>query len=424
MYILGDNIDIDIGMIIAINRQQKGMTQEELSKGICSVPYLSKIENNKITANEEIIVLLLSRLGLSYDNIVSEQKQLNEDILAWYQAIIDRDTNQADQYAQSLSEKIEFIENINLVIHYKLTLLRYHLYKNQLSSALELIDYFTKIKGKLTNGQLLYFYCFYGIYLCMNQQYEEGIQKFEMAKSISDKMRYTEPELIYYLALTYCHLYRPSLTLIYGHQALELFNTSSYYLRSIDCQMMIGISYVMIRQFHQAKYYFDNILNISRKLKLPDIIGKALHNLGYLYTTKEDSSKAIDYYLKSLNYEKDELDYLTTTYYLAKEYVLINDIASATKWIADALKRLEQSPIVEHLLHKFYCLHLEIAGKEEELKTYLEQTVIPFFEKTYDWMYLTDCYEKLADMYAKQFFYKKSSHYYQLANKKRKQYII
>jgi HTH-type transcriptional regulator, quorum sensing regulator NprR len=420
MYILGDNIDIDIGMIIAINRQQKGMTQEELSKGICSVPYLSKIENNKITANEEIIVLLLSRLGLSYDNIISEQKQLNEDILAWYQAIIDRDTSQADQYAHSLSEKIEFIENINLVIHYKLTLLRYHLYKNQLSSALELIDYFTKIKGKLTNGQLLYFYCFYGIYLCMNQQYEEGIQKFEMAKSISDKMRYTEPELIYYLALTYSYLYRPSLALIYGHQALNLFNSISQYLRSIDCQLIIGINYVRIKEFNQAEQHFQNILSIARSLKLENTISKVYHNLGHLYSAKKESQKAIDFYLKSLSLKKDSIEYLRTAYFLAKEYVLCKNISAASSLISECLERFDFTQYTDDFILKLYMLQHEISSDEETLKNFIEETILPHFEAKKDISFLIECYEKLAGIYSKKFYYKKSSYYYQLSIQQRK----
>ncbi|WP_232223958.1 helix-turn-helix domain-containing protein [Anoxybacteroides tepidamans] len=424
MYILRDNIEVNMGAIIAINRQQQGITQEELSKGICSVPYLSKLENNKIVANQEIVAMLLARLGLSYENIISEQRQFNEEILSWYQSIIDRDTERADHYANILPEKVKSIENINLIINYKLTLLRYYLYKKQLTSALELLEYFDEIKEKLSNGQLLYFYCFYGIYLCLHQQYEDGIKKFEAAKNISDKMRYTEPELIYYLALTYCHLRRPSLTLIYGHRALELFNSSSQYLRSIDCQLAIGISYVFIRQFNQAEHYFHNILNIARSLNLTNIIGKTLHNLGYLHTIKGDRQKAIDYYLKSLDYEKNELEYLTTTYHLANEYALCNDIPSAIKWISNSIAKLGEIKIAEHLTHKFHCLYLEIHKKEEELQKYLEDVVIPFFEQTYDWLYLTDCYEKLADMYAKKFLYKKSSYYYQLANKKRKQFII
>jgi HTH-type transcriptional regulator, quorum sensing regulator NprR len=424
MYILGDNMDINIGMIIAINRQQQGITQEELSKGICSVPYLSKLENNKIVANEEIVTLLLSRLGLSYENVVSEQKQLNEAILAWYQTIVDRDVDKADQYAQELPGKIERIQNINLVLNYKLTLLRYYLYKKQLSSALELIEYLNKIKRKLTNSQLLYFHCFYGIYLCLNRQYEDGIEQFEAAKIISDKIRYSDPELIYYLALTYSHLYRPSLALVYGHQALELFNSTSQYLRSIDCQLMIGINYVRIRQLNQAEQHFQNILNTAQSLKLTDIIGKTLHNLGYLHAVKGDREKAINYYLKSLDYEKNQLDYLTTAYYLAKEYALYGDITSSIMWISKSLSKLEVLKNAEYLMHKFRNLYLEICKNEEELRKHLEDIVIPYFEQTHDWPYLTDCYEKLAGIYAKQFMYKKSSYYYQLANKKRKQFII
>jgi tetratricopeptide (TPR) repeat protein len=417
-------MDINIGMIIAINRQQQGITQEELSKGICSVPYLSKLENNKIVANEEIVTLLLSRLGLSYENVVSEQKQLNEEILAWYQTIINRDSNKADQYAHKLPKKMEHIQNINLVLNYKLALLRYHLYKKQLSPALELIEFFDKIKGKLTTSQLLYFHCFQGIYLCLNNHYEEGIQQFEIAKKLSDKIRYTEPELIYYLALTYSYLYRPSLALVYGHQALDLFNSASQYLRSIDCQLMIGINYIRIKQFNQAEQHFQNILNIAQSLKLENIIAKVYHNLGYLYSFKGDSQKAINYYLKALRYKKENIEYLKTAYFLAKEYVLAGDISSANSLISECLEKFKTIQEAEDFILKLHMLNHEINSVQETLRTFIEETVIPYFHSKKDWPFLIECYEKLANIYSKNFYYKKSSYYYQLAIEQRKKFMI
>lgn len=44
-----------IGKQVFYKRLQQKMTQEELCQGICSVSYLSKIENGKIEASEEIL---------------------------------------------------------------------------------------------------------------------------------------------------------------------------------------------------------------------------------------------------------------------------------------------------------------------------------------------------------------------------------
>lgn len=52
------------GMYIQQIRKEKGYSMEALSHGICSVSYLSKIENNEVSASEEIITLLLKKLDI------------------------------------------------------------------------------------------------------------------------------------------------------------------------------------------------------------------------------------------------------------------------------------------------------------------------------------------------------------------------
>lgn len=52
------------GIWIREKRIQKDWSQESLCHGICSVSYLSKIENGNIQVNEEIVNALLDRLGI------------------------------------------------------------------------------------------------------------------------------------------------------------------------------------------------------------------------------------------------------------------------------------------------------------------------------------------------------------------------
>lgn len=55
------------GLIIYRTRIQRNWSQAGLCKGICTVSYLSKIETGKAEPSEEVLQLLLDRLGLKMD---------------------------------------------------------------------------------------------------------------------------------------------------------------------------------------------------------------------------------------------------------------------------------------------------------------------------------------------------------------------
>ena len=56
------------GLLIRRERLARAWSQEGLCRGICGTSYLSKIEQGKAAASEEILALLLARLGLSWIN--------------------------------------------------------------------------------------------------------------------------------------------------------------------------------------------------------------------------------------------------------------------------------------------------------------------------------------------------------------------
>ena len=67
------------GVMIRRERLARGWSQEGLCRGICGASYLSKIEQDKAEASEEILALLLARLGLSWtqdpDGALREQTE-------------------------------------------------------------------------------------------------------------------------------------------------------------------------------------------------------------------------------------------------------------------------------------------------------------------------------------------------------------
>ena len=56
-----------VGTLIRRERLKKNLSQEGLCRGICVVSYLSKIEQGKAEAGEDILLPLLHRLGIEYE---------------------------------------------------------------------------------------------------------------------------------------------------------------------------------------------------------------------------------------------------------------------------------------------------------------------------------------------------------------------
>ena len=70
---------MQIGSLIKYHRTKQKMTQSELAEGICSVPHLSKIENNSKEANVETIRLVLDRLDIDLHDV--EESEVKVEVL-------------------------------------------------------------------------------------------------------------------------------------------------------------------------------------------------------------------------------------------------------------------------------------------------------------------------------------------------------
>lgn len=63
-----------IGEKVHFKRKELGITQEKLCREICSITYLSKLENNKIEAKEDILKMLCKRLDISIEYLIKNEE--------------------------------------------------------------------------------------------------------------------------------------------------------------------------------------------------------------------------------------------------------------------------------------------------------------------------------------------------------------
>lgn len=408
---------INYGKLIASKRIQNNITQEELARGICSIPYLSKIENEKIEPNSEIIELICKKLNLSYVQLEEENTEIASIIERLYVAINDNEGILVDSLWTLLIKFEGRIYNPDITIYYHLICLRYFLYSKDLESARNLSNKLKMIIKTFDNDQLFYYYYFTGL-LCLNEQdYFEGINFFTIALSYQEHMTVKDYHIIYYLSLSYSHMKNTSLAIQYGTIALEYFQKNMHYNRFIECQMIIGINYVRNKQYKIALDSYEQILKLAKKARDKKNIARTYHNIGYLFSMQNEHSNAIKYYENSLKYkiESDPM-YVNTVYYISKEYIRVQNKTLAFNWLKKGLNSTatKESKI---LSIKLNVLKYAISEEVEEYIRYLENEATPYLKSINDFPSLIEFYELLGDLYNKKQLYKKSCNFYKQALK-------
>ena len=76
-----------VGTLIRRERLRQNLSQEGLCRGICVVSYLSKIEQGKAEAGEDILLPLLHRLGIQYEMDRDFLKEAGETVERLYEEL-------------------------------------------------------------------------------------------------------------------------------------------------------------------------------------------------------------------------------------------------------------------------------------------------------------------------------------------------
>jgi len=409
------NIELDYGKYIFDKRISKGLTQKEVATGICSVPYLSKLENGKLDPNEETLNLLLERLDI-HSNISESIHKITKLLENWYLSIIDRNHIEIENNKEKIDSLIKGIVTSDLLYFYHLINFRYYLYKKDFIALKKSKQYLEEHLSKFQKQIYNYYQYFLGIYYCMQHDYQKGLYQLRVAEGLFKEDNNNDVDLFYHLALTYSNVHNIPMTIYYTNLCLDIFNSSFKFNRVMECQLLLGINYLRLGDFDKAEFNFQQILNASNKLENEDLIGKAYHNLGYLESSRNNSQKSISYFLKSLKYKsKQNESYVNTLIYLSLQYKEANDIENAIFHIDKALKIMSFFHSSRLLFYKVQITKFKILDDDENLLALLEKEVLKYSEEINDKANIHNYYIIAAEIHHKNKMYKKSSKYYRLA---------
>lgn len=119
------------GDVIRLMRNAAGMSQEELSDGVCSVETLSRIENGKHKVKQSTYAGLMAKMERdtrrSYALCTGKDMELLEERIQLEDAVAKHDYKEADRYLRILKRKIDdskisrqYVERLEGVVDYRL----------------------------------------------------------------------------------------------------------------------------------------------------------------------------------------------------------------------------------------------------------------------------------------------------------------
>lgn len=385
-----ENMNHTVGKIIKIERLHKNMKQITLAKGICSTSYLSRIENNVIIPDQEIIDLLLNKLDIKMKVIsLSEEEFLIAELYDLYKAsIIERDKDNIRNVLNKLPvEKINFV-NLTNYYSYNLYILRLYLIIGNNEKASTLLNILSAVVEEFDDKHKFIFHLNSGLYYYLNGDYYNATSTLEIALMISERIVLPDWEIADFrnaISLAYLNTDLNYKALQYSVLALNYFKDNLLFERSVDSYMVMGIAHTELGEYKKAEGNFSLALRLLTD-KDNAKVGTIHQNLGYLYAISGNNEKALNSYMLSLSF-KEQTDNLVsklrTILSIIKEYSKLDDSKKVLEW-CETGKLLIGSNVTSNLA---YWFHFDIFESIYSNSLELEMKItnaINFFEMEND----------------------------------------
>lgn len=405
----------NIGNVIKYNRLKSRMTQAELSEGIISVSYLSKIENGSAEPPKEILNLLTQRLQME-----PAPSNNRSNIKQWFRHILYRDVEKAgEMYVDTIDRIVTDPDKEPLGNLIEIHKLRYFLLKKQREEASEQFLFLQKRLRDFTEVEKYYWMKFSANYHYTQLNYALSLELYLTAEKLISNDLYFLPEeetdLTYRIALAASKVRNTHLSLSYASKALDYYR-NNYNLRNCaECHILIGITYRRANEYEKSLESYRLAMKIARSLNDDMLLAVCNQNLGKYYSTINHNQKAIFHYEESYRLREGHPaeKMIVPISSLMKEYYKKGDLKNSDAWLEKGLAIIDMLTPNETI----FTMQLEvythlIRGIGESFEELMTKTVLPYLDerKLYFEKYI---YLKiLADYYFNDRKYKLAASYY------------
>jgi transcriptional regulator with XRE-family HTH domain len=291
--------NMEFGALIKFYRTQRGITQAELSKGICSVPHLSKIENNSKEANEATISLLLKRLNIGLEEMEEQEEEIKILLRRLDEKINFYLRDEIEENYQKLVEIEHLIPFSKYIYIYELYKFRYLIFKGQVDEADSQRALLYKQKKNFSQHEDYLFRYYNAIFLMWKGQYHNADEILDALHTENNKET-TSGEFLYHRSLVKSSLELSGHAIHFGKMALQIFMNQHNFIRILHTLMLLGINYTHSNIYEEAEECFQHLIRNAELLRKEKLLPQIYHNMGHLQFKMDNAKEALHYYEKSL----------------------------------------------------------------------------------------------------------------------------
>lgn len=370
-----------IGSVIKYLRTKSKITQNELARGICSIPHLSKIENNNKDANKETIELLLERLGVSLENINNKDYEIKKLLDQLIDNIHYHQKPDAMETFKKLETSNEFIPFTPYLYLYELYIMRYLIFIGNLDGAGVQKKWLNKHKKNFSQYETYLFNYYSALFLIMRGQYIEADEALEnLLHEDNTNNEILQGEYFYHLSLVKGNLELSGQAIFYGIKALQFFKNQFNFKRILHTLMLLGINYTHSKLYQEANDCYRHLLRNVDILEDSNFKPQIFHNIGYLMDRMGNSNESILYYQTCLELlPEDSAHYLINHYTLGELNFRLGNVKEAMRYFNKTLELSGNHSNQKYSILSQYYL-LELMGFYDEAAIFLEENLIPFLE--------------------------------------------
>ncbi|WP_223700920.1 helix-turn-helix transcriptional regulator [Sutcliffiella deserti] len=408
---------MDIGSKLKFFRIQRNLKQDDLARGIISVSYLSKIENNLTSPSEEVLKLLCERLGVSL--IERNDETVLNELMSWYKLMMTSNSVEIKKRYEELSMSIQSV-NTRTYMYFVLFELRYFLYLNDLERSKLQIEKLQQFHDILDVEMNYYFEKFFAIYTYRLNNYTGALEHLKSAERLLQRNTIfessEEADLFYLFGLTYSQTTKVPISITYTSKALNIFQASYDLKRSAECQVLLGICYRRIGEFDRSEESYLLAQKLSESLNNTYLQALIFHNLGKLYSMQSLHKQAIEEFEKSYYLKEDRSleSRLNSIYCLIIEYDYLKDSGQCRKWLDTGRTLINESKELLEYEYYFSIFEYLLSDNFEELDVQFQEAFLPYFQEQELNEPIIKYSERLALYFESCYKYKKASFYYSL----------
>ncbi len=231
----------EIGTTIRKRREEMNATQEYICNGICSISYLSKIENNKIIPNKESLAFIMEKMDLSYEGItvMYDQDRIISKVIEYY-------------FSKKVDDYLELIRDINQfknTLLYQVIILGYNLLIENYNDCEKIISDNISSATNMANLVFELFYLFTATYLLHKKEYNQALSLLDLVFNLA----ISEKKLFFLILECKFNYYAETLKTI---KASMYYNDlKNYYVEANNLQRLADIQLkMMILSFETGEY--------------------------------------------------------------------------------------------------------------------------------------------------------------------------